>query len=274
MEEFFIDGAVTAVSHGAPGTGAPPDRAEPCGCAPGTGAPPNRAEPSGRAPGTGAPPDRAEPSERLGGAPVPGARAEIPAPGFFCRFAPVRIWRGELPHWEQDGVAAFVTFRLADSLPQERLHELAEIRSDWLARHPEPRSDADEAEYVHVLALHVERWLDAGHGECILRNPRMREIVEGALAYGGRTWFVRYASVVMPNHVHLLLMPHRGESLARIVSRIKSFTARRINEAMGRRGHVWQREFWDTLIRDDTHFRKARNYTVANDPALAFDVYR
>ena len=30
---------------------------------------------------------------------------------------------GNLPHWRQDGVTYFVTFRLADSLPQAKLDE-------------------------------------------------------------------------------------------------------------------------------------------------------
>ena len=45
------------------------------------------------------------------------------------------------PHWRQSGVTYFVTFRLADSLPASKLHELAAIREEWELRHPAPQSE-------------------------------------------------------------------------------------------------------------------------------------
>jgi len=37
-----------------------------------------------------------------------------------------------LPHWRQESVTYFVTFRLADALPQSKLRELAALREQWL----------------------------------------------------------------------------------------------------------------------------------------------
>lgn len=207
-------------------------------------------------------------------APAPGARADVPVPGFFCRFAPVRIWRGELPHWEQNGVCAFVTMRLADSLPRERLECLARLREAWLSDHPGPRTEEEEQAYVRLYAAHLEHWLDAGAGECLLRTPLARRVVEDALLHDDGRRYVLYASVVMPNHVHMLLMPFPGESLRSVLESFKKYSSRRVNDVLGRRGHVWQREYWDTLIRDMGHFEKARRYLVQNNPALAYDVYR
>ena len=39
----------------------------------------------------------------------------------FSEDRPVRIYRTNLPHWRQDGCTYFITFRLADSSPQEIL---------------------------------------------------------------------------------------------------------------------------------------------------------
>jgi hypothetical protein len=40
---------------------------------------------------------------------------------FFNPDATIVIRHGKLPHWRQEGVIYFVTFRLADSLPQAKL---------------------------------------------------------------------------------------------------------------------------------------------------------
>ena len=36
----------------------------------------------------------------------------------------VNIWGDKLPHWFQENKTVFATFRLADSLPQEKKNEL------------------------------------------------------------------------------------------------------------------------------------------------------
>ena len=61
----------------------------------------------------------------------------LPAPpGFrgFDEHRPVRFYRRHLPHWRQEGITYFVTFRLADALPQAKLRELAAMRKEWLRR--------------------------------------------------------------------------------------------------------------------------------------------
>src|SRR5438045_2452862 len=44
---------------------------------------------------------------------------------------PLTVYYRHLPHGWQDGATYFVTFRLADSLPQEKLIELAAIKQAW-----------------------------------------------------------------------------------------------------------------------------------------------
>jgi len=43
--------------------------------------------------------------------------------GYFNPDEPVASLGGNLPHWRQQGVTYFVTFRLADSLPQAKLDQ-------------------------------------------------------------------------------------------------------------------------------------------------------
>ena len=77
--------------------------------------------------------------------------------------------------------------RLADSLPRESLERLARLREAWWSDHPEPRTEEDERAYVRLSAAHLEHWLDAGAGECILRDLRARRVVEDGMLYARTT---------------------------------------------------------------------------------------
>jgi hypothetical protein len=48
----------------------------------------------------------------------------------------VTVYVRHLPHWRQRGATYFVTFRLADSLSQAKLRELAAWRDQWWRQHP------------------------------------------------------------------------------------------------------------------------------------------
>jgi REP element-mobilizing transposase RayT len=62
--------------------------------------------------------------------------------------------------------------------------------------------------------------------------------------------------VVMPDHVHMIFTPLKDDkgnpfSLAEIMSGIKEASAHSINKALSRRGHVWQDESFDHVLRSD-----------------------
>ena len=73
--------------------------------------------------------------------------ASTETPNFFDPAQPIGTVAGNLPHWRQEGVAYFVTFRSADALPQKKLRAWEAERADWLAKHPEPHSPAQRADY-------------------------------------------------------------------------------------------------------------------------------
>ncbi len=61
--------------------------------------------------------------------------ASIPFRAFNER-RDIRIYHGgDLPHCRQNGCTYFVTFRLADALPQIVVRELEAVRSRWLRSH-------------------------------------------------------------------------------------------------------------------------------------------
>ena len=86
---------------------------------------------------------------------------------FFNPYAEIRETANRLPHWQQEGAAYFITFRLADAVPQALRQEWEDEREGWLRFHPKPWSDEIENEYHQRFSGAVERWLDAGHGECL-----------------------------------------------------------------------------------------------------------
>jgi hypothetical protein len=88
-----------------------------------------------------------------------------------------------LPHWQQEGAVYFVTFRLADAVPSNLLTQWAGEREAWLKVHPEPWNKEIEREYHERFSGAIERWLDAGHGACLLRQRECAEIVEETLRH-------------------------------------------------------------------------------------------
>ena len=131
----------------------------------------------------------------------------------------------------------------------------------------------EEAEYRELFSERIQRWLDAGHGSCILRQVEARQIVEDALRHFADIRYSLYAFVVMPNHVHVLFMPEEGCDGRTIVQGWKSYTAKVLNQVLGHAGTVWQKESYDHLVRDVEEFNAIRAYIRGNNAKLAYDAY-
>ena len=165
---------------------------------------------------------------------------------------------------EEEGACYFLTFRLADSLPSKLLERFREERDAWLRFHPKPWDEKTESEYHKRFSASIDRWLDAGHGECRLSKPAAREIVSRAFLHFDADRYLLHAFVVMPNHVHLLVSLSPAHDLKTIVTSWKTFTARRINALDGRVGPFWQRDYFDRLVRNAKHFRNVVRYIKRN----------
>ncbi len=68
----------------------------------------------------------------------------------------------------------------------------------------------------------------------------------------------------MPNHVHVLVSPGENVSLNRIVAGWKRYSATRINARRGASGALWQKDYFDRLIRDWDHFMNVSRYVRRN----------
>ena len=71
------------------------------------------------------------------------------------------------------------------------------------------------------------------------------------------------AWVIMPDHVHWLIVPGT-ESLHASVRRVKSRSARSIRQALGTCGAIWQKGYHDRAVRRDQDVRAIARYIIAN----------
>ena len=187
---------------------------------------------------------------------------------FFNPFEDIRVTRNNLPHWQQPGATYFITFRMADSLPVERLNELETERLIWQQNHPPPLSAEQEAEFHRLFSARVDQWLDEGHGSCVLRQPELRAAVVESLTYFDQQRYELLSYVIMPNHVHVLMMLHPDWLLEKVLFTWKRRTAGVIHEKLGLQGQFWQHDYFDRLIRDGEHLQNVVRY-IRRNPAKA-----
>jgi len=194
---------------------------------------------------------------------MPALPCEDRAP-FFDPLAETDISTHKLPHWNQADCFCFVTWRLEDAMPKEKLDEWRLEREAWLVHHPKPWSEEILREYHTLFSHRLDEWLDAGHGSCVLKDPHVRKIVAAALAHFDAQRYELAGYVIMPNHVHVLLRLNAGYALADILHSWKSFTAKAVQKALHRTGSLWQPEYWDRLIRNEPHLLACLAYIRDN----------
>lgn len=168
-----------------------------------------------------------------------------------------------LPHWTANGKVQFITFRLADSLPQEILHDIKVRKEIFLKKYPQPWDRDIQRLYSKEIGRLESKFLDKNMGECLLRNPEIRKIVEETILFYNHHLYEALAYVLMPNHVHLLFY-HTEGTIDNVVGRIKSFSARKINSKLERQGPVWFLEYFDRMIRSQQHLINTVEYISAN----------
>ncbi len=213
-----------------------------------------------------------------------------PPPGFqgFREDLPVTVYCRHLPHWRQDGASYFVTFRLVDSLPQSKLHELEAIKREWAMRGGMGKTDCQSVlqncesvlprhiprenweNFTRSLMVKVEAWLDEGMGECWMARPEIARMVMDSLHHFDNDQYELGCYVVMANHVHGIFRPLQPKTLPleKTLQSRKRRTSREINAIVGRSGTLWEEESFDRIIRDEEHLYRCIQY-IGRNPAKA-----
>jgi putative transposase len=115
--------------------------------------------------------------------------------------------RGYLPHVKREGASYFVTFRLADSLPQEVFFKIVREKATRLARlsMQAPTGKSGSTGSVSDAKRDIDRdffgkmeeCLDRGHGDCWLRRPAIAQQVGSTLQSLDGLHYLLKAWVVM-----------------------------------------------------------------------------
>ena len=141
--------------------------------------------------------------------------------------------------------------------------------------------------YYVTIATHERRVLfgDVVDGEMRL-NESGQLVVDVWEWLAARHSYVELDSyVVMPNHLHGIIViddPRRGDSriaptrhkpLGRLVGMFKTVTTKQVNLAQGTPGQrLWQRNYYERVIRNDEEWNRVREYIAANPTQWEIDV--
>ena len=155
-------------------------------------------------------------------------------------------YRRRLAHFHPHGAYLFLTWRLWGTRPA----------------HPGPA--------VYKNAGHAfvaqDRALDRpAAGPLWLKHSDIADLVARAILIGSdqRHFYERCAWVVMPNHVHLLILPKTP--LPMLMRWLKGSTARGANRILGRTGQpFWQDESYDHYLRNSRQVNRTIAYIEEN----------
>lgn len=193
----------------------------------------------------------------------------IPIPSTILGQKPLRIKVPTSPIGNRKASFNFITFRLADSLPHEKLKIFTQEKEVWLNQNPEPHNSEQKAEYYERFVMRIQQWLDLGYGSMILRDKEAKSLVTNAIQYFNEERYKLDEYVVAANHVHVLLQVQKWHNLSDILHSWKSFTAKEllklpVAKKLITAPKVWQKESWDHIVRSKHSLQKFREYIQAH----------
>jgi putative transposase len=191
-------------------------------------------------------------------------------------------YKRNLPHIQPRGMIFFVTFRLYGSLPKSII---TEFEADY--KYEKTKLNKIENERQRNIAKFDHRkrsfakWdelLDkTKNGPHYLKEQEVMQIVKDELHRFDGEYYDLVCYCIMSNHVHILIDTGIQEDgleendlfdnhidLRTIMKRIKGPTARYINRHLNMKGKLWQKESWDTYIRDEKMFSNVIKYILWN----------
>jgi len=182
------------------------------------------------------------------------------------------VTRRRLLHWYQPGHAHFITYRLAGSIPDVLLREWRRERAELIRQAGSLPYDVRAERRSEIERQFFKRYddlLDQSTENRWLADDRVASIVRDNLYHHNGDKYQLLAYCVMPNHVHVLLQPFQIDAaaghhlqatsdeiadssgpLASIMHSLKSYTANKANEVLGRHRAFWQHESYDHWVRD------------------------
>ena len=166
-----------------------------------------------------------------------------------------------IPHRDFGDCMQSITYRLADAISPGEMQRIVNIS----------QLQPTEQQEIYKRRL-IEDWLHANrHGICILSNPVAARIVIDSWYYYNGKQYDLFDWVVMRNHVHLIIRVYENVQLGRIIGHWKSYTGRLISNYFSIQPPIWEKGYWDRIIRDDNHYHKCRAYIINNPIKAGLD---
>lgn len=101
--------------------------------------------------------------------------------------------------------------------------------------------------------------------EAVFFDNEDREFYLKALSRYSQQWeFDIWAYCLMTNHVHILSVPKRKESLARGIGSTNLVYTQYMNRKYKRSGRLWQNRFFSTIVEDDPYLWAVVRYIERN----------
>jgi REP element-mobilizing transposase RayT len=98
----------------------------------------------------------------------------------------------------------------------------------------------------------------------IFNRPEAAEIVLSSIRWlEKQDKILLDAAVIMPDHLHFVAGLMQG-SLSQLMHSLKSYTAKKINVFLNRRGPLWQRHYHDHAVRQEEDLNELVLYTLYN----------
>lgn len=192
-------------------------------------------------------------------------------------------YRNRLPHIAPVGATFFLTFRLADSLPQsmvQRLkteleNELKQIKTNFPGskKHEKDARKRYFGKFDHQLDNHP-------YGICHLKHPEVANILMRKLHEYHQKLYDLHAYCIMPNHVHILInmatqwadkegnwsdiIPEHYVPLDKVMQLIKGGSAFSIHKYLGKTGKLWFKDSYDHYVRTEAEWLNITRYILQN----------
>ncbi len=127
-----------------------------------------------------------------------------------------------------------------------------------------------------VQHTNMERWQFPGYPLMLtfrtaglMLDSAERDLVVGATRHFHNDRYILHEVVCMPDHVHIILTPGQKEdgaewSVSQIVHSLKGYTAHRVNARRERTGKVWQKSFYERVIRSERDLSDKVRYVWEN----------
>lgn len=121
--------------------------------------------------------------------------------------------------------------------------------------------------FITICVNHWTSVFGSIHSESMTLNSYGKIIVKHLLSLNERFKSVEIDYyVIMPNHIHFILIldsEENGTSISNIIGSFKSLTTVELHKS-GLKEFKWQRSFYDSIIRNESELYNIRNYIDLN----------